>query len=250
MPKKTSIELPDSGGDNGLPLLTTSAGRKLKYIRRHEVERMLFLLEGRDRLIIKILWQTGVRVSELLTITPSDIDFKEGSIRVATLKKKSILPKKAKIIRVEIHGLEMALKENPHSMTLPEKLSDARKRLSSYDREPPEPRHRVIPISRSLSEEIASYIEGNGIKAAEPLFAISRIRVHQIIRAVGEKAEVERDISHPQAFRHGFGVNAILSGVPPLLLRTWMGHASTDSTLIYTQVLQKDPKRHLEDMGF
>ncbi|MFZ0450388.1 MAG: site-specific integrase, partial [Desulfatiglandaceae bacterium] len=64
------------------------------------------------------------------------------------------------------------------------------------------------------------------------------------------KAGIEKGRRHPHVFRHGFAVNAVLSGVPPLVLRRWLGHASIDTTLIYTEVLAQDTKGYLEKMSF
>ena len=41
----------------------------------------------------------------------------------------------------------------------------------------------------------------------------------------------------PKGLRHGFGVNAISSGVPLNMLSKWMGHASLEVTAIYANAL-------------
>jgi integrase/recombinase XerD len=41
----------------------------------------------------------------------------------------------------------------------------------------------------------------------------------------------------PKALRHGFGVNAFQSLVPPHLVQRWLGHASLRTTAIYGDVL-------------
>jgi len=78
----------------------------------------------------------------------------------------------------------------------------------------------------------------------------ARIRAYQIISNAAEKAGTEKGRRHPHVFRHGFAVNAVLSGVPPMVLRRWMGHASMDTTLIYTEVLAQDTKEYLRRMNF
>ena len=90
----------------------------------------------------------------------------------------------------------------------------------------------------------------NKIGPNERLFPISRIWVYRILQEAGEKAGIEKDRRHPHVFRHGFAVNAVLSGVPPLVLRGWLGHVSIDSTLVYTEVLAQDTKDYLEKMNF
>lgn len=231
-------------------VLKTRTGREIKYIRPHEVHRLLSFLEGRDRLLIEVLWNTGARVSEVLALTPSSIDFHQATVTIRSLKKKRRLPKKAKEIKNEIRGLELALKQDPDSKILARKLEDAKRRLAEYDKEGPPVVYRTVPIRAELAGKIAGYCMNERIRPNEKLFPITRVRVYQFIQRAGEKAGIEKDRCHPHVFRHGFAVNAVLSGVPPLVLRRWLGHASIDTTLIYTEVLARDTKRYLEKMEF
>jgi site-specific recombinase XerD len=41
----------------------------------------------------------------------------------------------------------------------------------------------------------------------------------------------------PKGLRHGFGVNAFQSLVPPHLVQRWLGHASLRTTAIYADVI-------------
>ena len=41
----------------------------------------------------------------------------------------------------------------------------------------------------------------------------------------------------PKGLRHGFGVNAFQSNVPPHLVQRWLGHASLRTTAIYGDVV-------------
>ena len=59
--------------------------KELKYLKHNQVMRLLDSIpavEVRDRLIIRLIYATGVRVSELCGITISDIDFDDHTIRV------------------------------------------------------------------------------------------------------------------------------------------------------------------------
>lgn len=44
----------------------------------------------------------------------------------------------------------------------------------------------------------------------------------------------------PKGLRHGYGVQAISSGVPPNMLKKWMGHASLKVTAIYSNALGEE----------
>jgi Site-specific recombinase XerD len=54
-----------------------------KYLKDEEVKNLLDKCEGRrDRIIIELILLTGLRVSELLGVTPDDIDFRNRTIRI------------------------------------------------------------------------------------------------------------------------------------------------------------------------
>ncbi|HOI58448.1 MULTISPECIES: site-specific tyrosine recombinase/integron integrase [unclassified Methanoculleus] len=57
--------------------------QELKYLKHSQVIRLINTLESeRDRLIVRLIYATGVRVSELCAINVEDIDFEEQTIRV------------------------------------------------------------------------------------------------------------------------------------------------------------------------
>lgn len=60
-----------------------------KYLTRDEVQSLLGACERpRDRLLLRVLWETGLRVSELGSLTPESIDFTSEALRVVTLKRR------------------------------------------------------------------------------------------------------------------------------------------------------------------
>ncbi len=58
-------------------------GQELKYLKHSQVIRLIESIpDPRDRLIVRTIYATGVRVSELCSIDIGDIDFEEQMIRV------------------------------------------------------------------------------------------------------------------------------------------------------------------------
>jgi integrase/recombinase XerC/integrase/recombinase XerD len=58
-------------------------GQELRYLKHSQVLRLIESIEDpRDRLIVRTIYATGVRVSELCSMNIEDIDFEEGTIRV------------------------------------------------------------------------------------------------------------------------------------------------------------------------
>jgi integrase/recombinase XerC/integrase/recombinase XerD len=57
--------------------------KELKYLKHSQVMRLLRSIpDKRDRLMIRIIYATGVRVSELCTMNVEDVDFDDQMIRV------------------------------------------------------------------------------------------------------------------------------------------------------------------------
>ena len=57
--------------------------KELKYLKHSQVMRLLQTIpDERDRLMIRIIYATGVRVSELCTMNVEDVDFDDQMIRV------------------------------------------------------------------------------------------------------------------------------------------------------------------------
>jgi integrase len=60
-----------------------------KYLTRDEVHALFeACTTPRNRLMVRTMWQTGVRVSELLSLTPDSVDWNAQVLRVRTLKRR------------------------------------------------------------------------------------------------------------------------------------------------------------------
>jgi site-specific recombinase XerD len=83
-------QLPSSLVLRGGRSITKVAAAELpKYFTRDEVARLLSATTSeRDRLLGEVMWQTGVRVSELLALTAGAIDWEAQVLRVVTLKRR------------------------------------------------------------------------------------------------------------------------------------------------------------------
>jgi integrase len=63
-------------------------------------------------------------------------------------------------------------------------------------------------------------------------------RVKEIMAAAG----ITGTPAMPKGLRHGFGVNAFQSSVPPHLVQRWLGHASLRTTSIYGDVMGSEER--------
>jgi len=59
------------------------------YLEREQVEEILEAAKTgstRDYLLFRFMWRTGVRVSEVINVTPKDIEFKNGVVNIRKAK--------------------------------------------------------------------------------------------------------------------------------------------------------------------
>ncbi len=68
-------------------IIALCEGELPAYFTKEEIDRILSQVEGRDRLFLSLLWQTGLRVSEALSLTCQDVDFYGKVLQVKSLKK-------------------------------------------------------------------------------------------------------------------------------------------------------------------
>jgi len=59
------------------------------YLEPDEIEKLENAATNlRDKLLIRVLFHLGCRISEALTLTVDDIDFKQGTISIVHLKRR------------------------------------------------------------------------------------------------------------------------------------------------------------------
>lgn len=159
---------------------------------------------ARDRTLCETLHYTGCRPSELIEITPARIDLSGGTVAIRTLKK-----------RKDSSGQQKTV-------------------------------YRAVPVPPDYLDTLNT---AHGIREAQksrkqayvPVWPISRVRVWQIVKGVMIDAGVP-DAPHrsPKGLRHGFGINAVVNGIPLHMLQKWMGHAQLSTTTIYADAIGKE----------
>ncbi|WP_168199338.1 tyrosine-type recombinase/integrase [Pseudorhodobacter turbinis] len=159
---------------------------------------------ARDRTVCETLHYTGCRPSELIEITPARIDLSGTAVTIRSLKK-----------RKDSSGEQKAV-------------------------------YRSVPVPPEYLDTLNT---AHGIREAQksrrlahvPIWALSRVRIWQIVKGVMIEAGIA-DAPHrsPKGLRHGFGVNAVVKGIPLHMLQKWMGHAQLSTTTIYANAIGKE----------
>jgi integrase/recombinase XerD len=80
------------------------------------------------------------------------------------------------------------------------------------------------------------------------LWTWSRTTAWRRVKQVMADARISGAPAMPKGLRHGFGVNAFQSRVPPHLVQRWLGHASLRTTAIYGDVIGPEERAFAERM--
>lgn len=109
---------------------------------------------------------------------------------------------------------------------------------------------RVIPAQGNLLGLLGAYIGQEGLQREDRVLKMTRQRAYQIVEEAVLKAGFDKERAHPHTFRHSFAVHSVLSGVPVLVLKEWLGHSNIQNTLIYLKVLGSDTRHFYDGLRF
>lgn len=197
----------------------------------------------RDKILIRMLFQLGCRISEVLVLEVKDVDFTKGTIIIQHLKSRIKLacPKcGARLGKSHIFcpkcglGVEEAVtKELEHRKV------------------------RILPLDKATLEILKGYIKRGGpVKRGDKnlIFGINRHRAWQIVRECAERAGLPKLVNpetgkihgiSPHRLRDAFAVHAVKlndTGDGLRLLQEHLGHANFNTTAKYRKVAGEELK--------
>ena len=191
----------------------------------------------RDRLLIRLLFHLGCRVSEALSLEVDDIDLAQGTIKIQHLK-----------ARINLGCPKCGARLGKTHSFCPK---CGAKVTATTIKEQQHRRMRVLPLDRDTSAMLQDFIKRGGAvnrNAKRLVFGINRHRGWQIVRDCAEKAGLPRLINpgtgkihnvSPHRLRDAFAVHAVKlddSGDGLRLLQEHLGHTSFDTTAKYRKV--------------
>ena len=214
------------------------------YLELEEVERLEQAAELlRDKLLVRLLFHLGCRVSEALGITVDDIDFKQGTVTIEHLK-----------ARINLSCPQCGARLSKVHKFCPgcgDKVGKA------VEQEKEHRRFRSLPVDKDTIAMLKDYIKRGGPVSKDDcklLFGMSRHRAWQIITDCALKAGLprlentesgkEHNVS-PHRLRDAFAVHAVKlndSGDGLRLLQEHMGHQSITTTMKYRKVSGEEQK--------
>jgi integrase/recombinase XerD len=197
----------------------------------------------RDRLLIRLLFHLGCRVSEALALEVKDVDFDAGTVTIQHLKSRINLacPKcSARLGKIHKYCPVCGLKVD-----------------EAVAREQEHRRVRTLPLDKDTLEILKDYIKRGGSVKREGklfIFGINRHRGWQIVRECAKRAKLPQLVNpetgkvhniSPHRLRDAFAVHAIKlddSGDGLRLLQEHLGHVSFNTTAKYRKVAGEELK--------
>jgi integrase/recombinase XerD len=191
----------------------------------------------RDKILIRLLFRLGCRISEALSIKVDDIDFIQQTITIIHLKRRIKLS-------CPICGANLA---SAHLFC----PKCGGRIMKSHVIEQQNRRQRILPIDQDTLNLLKEYIERGGPVIKEcrrQIFGINRHRAWQIVKECSEKAGLPRLVNpetgkvhniSPHKLRDAFAVHAVKtddSGDGLRMLQEHLGHQSFNTTARYRKV--------------
>jgi integrase/recombinase XerD len=220
------------------------------YPEPHEIELMENAATNiRDRLLIRLLFHAGCRVSEALALAVEDVDFSRGTITIQHLKSR---------LKLCCSRCGAGLgRSHTFCPKCGEKVEEALVQQQEHRRV------RTLPIDSDTSRMLRDYAERGGPVQREGkmlIFGINRHRAWQIVSECAERLGLSplinpetgkpRGIS-PHRFRDAFAVHAVKlddSGDGLRLLQEHLGHASFNTTAKYRKVAGEEHRQWYEKL--
>jgi len=208
------------------------------YLEPAEMEKLEEATQYlRDRLLIRLLFHLGCRISEALGINMDDIDFSLGTVTIQHLK-----------ARVKLVCPQCGARLGKSHSFCPKCGAKVKEVLA---KEQEHRRMRTLPLDSDTLEMLGDYIKRGGpVKQGGKrlLFGINRHRAWQIVKECAERARLPKLVNpetgklqnvSPHRLRDAFAIHAVKlddSGDGLRLLQEQLGHVSFNTTAKYRKV--------------
>lgn len=200
------------------PALSLSAPKRPKslpkFLTPEEVEKILNNVKietpagFRNRVILELLWATGMRVSELSNLNFGDLNLEENEIRVFGKGAKE------RIVLISDRAKDY----------LKQYINSARRLIApDYD-------------TGEINDDTPLFINNTG-------FRLQNKTIRKAINETVAKIELPKKVT-PHVFRHSFATKLIENGADLRVVQELLGHAGISNTQIYTHISMK----HMRDV--
>jgi len=197
----------------------------------------------RDRLLIRLLFHLGCRISEALSLAAEDIDFPRSTVTIQHLKS-----------RIKLTCPKCGARLGKSHSFCPKCGATVKEAVAN---EQEHRRMRTLPLDRDTLEMLEDYINRDGPvnrKGKKLIFGINRHRTWQVVKECAERAGLPKLINpetgrmhnvSPHRLRDAFAIHAVKlndSGDGLRLLQEHLGHVSFNTTAKYRKVAGEELK--------
>jgi integron integrase len=202
-------------------------------LTREEVKRILAMLEGTPELIVKLLYGSGLRITEAVRLRVQDLDYgyKQITVRNGKGEKDRVTPFPANLTPLLNNHLERVKLVHEQDLS---KGFGAVYLPYALERKYPNAEHEwgwqyVFP-SRDLARDPRSGI----IRRHH----IDQSVVNKAIKQAVKQAGIIKRVS-AHTFRHSFATHLLQRGTDIRTIQSLLGHKDVQTTMIYTHVLKQ-----------
>ncbi len=203
----------------------------------------------RDKLIIRLTFRLGCRISETLGIAVGDIDFTAGTVTITHLK-----------LRTNLSCPGCGTRLSKTAKFCPG-CGELVKRAVAQERE--HRRVRSLPVDGDTLAMVRDYIDRGGPvsrNGKKVLFGINRHRAWQIVKDCAERVGMGSLVNpetgrvhhvSPHKLRDAFAIKAVKrndSGDGLRLLQEHLGHQSINTTMRYRKVAGEEHKEWYQSL--
>lgn len=209
-------------------------GRRLpEVLSREEVRRFLVFTEGTTGLMLKLLYGAGLRLMECVRLRVKEVDFERSVLVIRDGKggkdRMVMLPAAARTqlgehIEKLKHLWEMDRAADRDGVWLPDALE------RKYPNAGKEWGWQWVFPSKSLSLDPRT--------GRERRHHVSDNALHKAVKVAAGRAGIAKPVS-AHTLRHSFATHLLEAGTDIRTVQDLLGHASVETTQIYTHVMQR-----------
>jgi integron integrase len=198
-----------------------------------EARRLIDAMDGQTEVVASLLYGSGLRINEAVTIRVKDIDFEYGQIHVHSAKgqkdRRTMLPERLKIMMQEhlsrVRQIHLAdLHDGYGQVPLP----------YAFERKSPSAAtdwlwQYVFPsVKRTTNYETGEMTR----------FHVSPSTIHKAIKKAANEAQINKRVTC-HTLRHSFATHLLETGHDIRTVQELLGHSDLRTTMLYTHVLNK-----------
>ena len=201
-------------------------------LTRNEVHQVLDHLRKKDRLVVALLYGSGLRILEALTLRLKDVDFERREIHIRNAKgyrdRVTMIPRSlATQLAKHVGAVQSAFQSHRGSPTWVPVPRAIDRKIPNAGRELPW--QWVFPSSRrQWDKESGRWHRHHRHQSS----------VQRAVRNAAKDAGLRKRVTC-HTFRHSFATHLLQDGYDIRTIQELLGHSSVRTTMIYTHVLNR-----------